>query len=130
MTGCASRPGLPPGRWVKASRSNMAEQCVEVLFDGERYHLRDTKDRGSGPVFVLDRHLWAALVRVLLTRPAAGACPVVRLDDLRVDRRPDGGLVLRRGVGEPVATLRFTRAEVACFVDGLLNEEFTPLRSA
>ena len=51
-------------------------------------------------------------------------------DDLRVGRRPDAGLVLRRGAGERVEMSRFTRAEVACFLDGLLNEEFTPLRSA
>lgn len=111
---------LVPGRWTKATSSDTASGCVEVLRVSDGYHLRDTKDYGRGPVLALTEPEWRALTAALLTagplgRPVAG---------LRLDRRPDGSLSIhRRSDG---ATLSFTPIEVVCFLDGLRRGEFEP----
>lgn len=112
------RAGLVPGRWTKATRSDTASGCVEVKLDADGYHLRDTKDRGRGPVLTLAEPRWRALAAALL---AAGP---VDLPGLSVERRPDGSMT----IGQPGrAPLGYTPFEVECFLDGLRRGEFEPL---
>ena len=36
------------GVWKKSSASGSGDNCVEVMFDGTSYRMRDTKDRDGG----------------------------------------------------------------------------------
>ena len=58
-----SNADLTNARWRTSSRSNGQGQCVEVAFlDGGDVAVRDTKDRGAGPVHRYTRTEWAAFV--------------------------------------------------------------------
>lgn len=122
MTAPSSSRGTPlvPDRWTKAALSEDATGCIEVLLDSDGYHVRDTKDRGRGPVLVLNEPEWRALTAALLAGPAE--LPVA---GLRLDRSPDGSLSIRRL--SDGATLAYTPTEVDCFLDGLRRGEFEPL---
>lgn len=117
----SDRAALTPGRWTKAVRSDTASGCVEVLLDSDGYHVRDTKDRGDGPVLTLTEPQWRALTAALLAPGPVGR-PV---PGLRLDRHPDGSLSIRR-LGDG-ATLSYTPIEVVCFLDGLRRGEFEPV---
>jgi Domain of unknown function (DUF397) len=47
--------------WVKSTRSNGQNNCVEVAsLEGGHVALRDSKDKGTGPVLVLTAGEWRA----------------------------------------------------------------------
>lgn len=48
--------------WHKASRSNNNGSCVEVMLTESAVLVRDTKDRGSGPVHAFTFAEWAAFL--------------------------------------------------------------------
>ncbi len=48
-------------RWFKSSHSDAQRNCVEIAFlDGGKVALRDSKDRGRGPVMVFTAGEWDA----------------------------------------------------------------------
>ncbi|WP_018658519.1 DUF397 domain-containing protein [Actinomadura flavalba] len=56
--------------WRTSSHSGSGDQCVEVAdMTGGRHAVRDSKDR-SGPVLVVSRTGWRALVDTCLTDPS------------------------------------------------------------
>jgi hypothetical protein len=63
--------------WYKSSFSgNNGGQCVEVRFDGNAVHIRDSKHRrgpAAGvipePAFTVTAEQWAAFIAPLCTRP-------------------------------------------------------------
>ena len=48
--------------WVKAERSNNQEGCVEQRRHGDRIEIRDTKDKGTGPVLRFTEAEFAAWI--------------------------------------------------------------------
>jgi len=50
-------------KWVTSSRSDGQRSCVGVAFiDGGRVALRDTKDKGAGPVHIFTPGEWSAFI--------------------------------------------------------------------
>jgi hypothetical protein len=49
--------------WFKSSRSSGGgDNCVEVAFAGDAVGVRDTKQKGAGPILRFTRAQWAAFV--------------------------------------------------------------------
>ena len=48
---------LSTAKWRKSS-SSVNNGCVEVAFVEDRVAVRDSKDRGNGPVLVFTAHEW------------------------------------------------------------------------
>ncbi len=58
-----NRDELRCAKWFTSSLSNAQRECVEVAFlDGGRVALRDTKDKGAGPVHIFTPGEWSAFV--------------------------------------------------------------------
>ena len=51
--------------WRKSSRSIGGGECVEVGQGGAEVAVRDTKDRGTGPVLEFSGKAWAAFTEAL-----------------------------------------------------------------
>ncbi len=49
--------------WIKASSSDNTGSCVEQRRNGDAIEVRDTKDRGTGPVLRFTRAEFAAWLR-------------------------------------------------------------------
>ncbi|HEU5471103.1 MAG TPA: DUF397 domain-containing protein [Actinophytocola sp.] len=52
----------PGAVWRKSSRSNDQFNCVEVAFLGAGVAMRDSKERGKGPVLRFTRPAWTTFV--------------------------------------------------------------------
>jgi hypothetical protein len=48
--------------WRKSSRSNGQANCIEIAFLGGDIAMRDSKDRGSGPILRFPQGEWTAFV--------------------------------------------------------------------
>ncbi|MFD0206638.1 MULTISPECIES: DUF397 domain-containing protein [Saccharothrix] len=106
-----------PSAWFKSSFSTASGDCVEVRFDGDVVLVRDTKDRGRGPVITLDAMRWDGFLRQLQAGSvdADGALTVLPA--------PRGGVILR--ARHDGTALRYTRGEWEMFLRGVRAGEFT-----
>ena len=113
----------PGAAWRTSSFSNNGATCVEVDPGPERVRVRDTKDRGTGPVLVLDPAAWAAL-RAAATAPG----PVSGLG-VATDTRETVHAGVTHTTTWHVAAgaheLHFTDAERAAFAAGVHAGEFS-----
>lgn len=58
-----NRDELATARWFKSSRSNGQNNCVEVAFlDSGGVAVRNSRDRGQGPVMVFTHDEWDAFI--------------------------------------------------------------------
>jgi uncharacterized protein DUF397 len=60
-------PDFTSARWRKSTRSNEANACVEVASAAGLAGVRDSKQRGRGPILAFDRELWNAFISKLKT---------------------------------------------------------------
>lgn len=58
-------PSAAARGWVKSSFSTASGDCVEVLFDGDVVRVRDSKDRGRGPVLRVGSDRWRRFTRAV-----------------------------------------------------------------
>src|SRR4051794_32300288 len=101
---CVEVAPVAPG-WRASSYSGSGDNCVEVAPAGPDVLLRDTKDRGAGPVIAFSATQWAAfLAEVAADAPSANGAAVAEPST--------SGVVLR---GEGGARLAFTPSEWAAF---------------
>ncbi|MFI9009270.1 DUF397 domain-containing protein [Actinosynnema sp. NPDC053489] len=109
-------PSATARGWFKSSFSTASGDCVEVRFDGDSVLVRDTKDRGSGPVITVDAPRWDDFLRRLQagSPDADGALAVLPA--------PRGGVVLR--ASHDGTSLRYTRGEWEMFLRGVRAGEF------
>jgi hypothetical protein len=107
--------------WRTSSYSGQGTNCVEVAPAAAGVLLRDTKDKGDGPVIAFAPEQWTAFIaEVAADVPSAnGAAEVIHTDD--------GTQV--HGVATGVR-LRFTPSEWMAFRAGVRDGEFNLLAPA
>ncbi|MGW5643525.1 DUF397 domain-containing protein [Saccharopolyspora sp. NPDC003752] len=122
MNTAASSP-KPTTGWFKSSFSNPSQACVEIRFADDLVQVRDSKDRGEGPVIdVLGREWPTVLAEV------AGLVPRGTNRAIRIVRHADGGADFQPLPARSLA-LRYTAAEWDAFVAGVRAGEFDLPRS-
>ncbi|MEV5540382.1 DUF397 domain-containing protein [Saccharopolyspora shandongensis] len=55
-------PDFTSARWRKSTYSNEANACVEVASATNMTGVRDSKQRGRGPILAFDQELWRSFV--------------------------------------------------------------------
>lgn len=53
---------MEPGKWFKSTRSGNNGACVEVARLDDTIGVRDTKDRGAGPILRFTPAEWEAFI--------------------------------------------------------------------
>ena len=107
-------PGWRAG-WRTSTRSNNGANCVEVNFTTTGMLMRDTKDRGTGPVIDFTADQWARFVHEVLDGlPSANGA-------VTVSHRGTVTEVRSLATGR---TLRYTPSEWAAFLGGARDGEF------
>ncbi|WP_190813204.1 DUF397 domain-containing protein [Saccharopolyspora pogona] len=114
----------PPTGWFKSSFSNPSQACVEVRFSDRAVHVRDSKDRGEGPVISVSGNAWSTLLAEV-----AGRLPVGTSRTIRIVHRTDGGADLQSLPARSL-TLSYTATEWDAFVAGVRAGEFDLPHSA
>ncbi len=101
--------------WRTASYSGAGQNCVEVAPAEHGVLLRDTKDRGAGPVIAFTPAQWTAFVgEVAAGAPSANGAVTVRAVGTETHVH-----AVASGV-----TLGFTASEWAAFHAGVRDGEF------
>ncbi|MGH3565542.1 MAG: DUF397 domain-containing protein [Pseudonocardia sp.] len=119
-TTITQKPGTPgTSGWFKSSLSGPAGECVEINFDqpGGLVRIRDTKDRGEGPMISVTGEQWAIMLAEF-----AGSVPAASNDAVTVEISGSGTTLLR-AISDGT-TLRFTKAEWRAFLAGVRVREF------
>lgn len=107
-------PGWRAG-WRTSTRSNNGTNYAEVDFTATGVRMRDTKDRGTGPVIDFTADQWAMFVHEALEGlPSANGAVTVSTRGMATEvRSPATG-----------RTLRYTPGEWAAFLSGARDGEF------
>lgn len=112
----------PVTGWFKSSFSNPSQDCVEVNLEGDVVRLRDTKDRGTGPVITVAAQHWPGFIAEALGRAEAGSNRAVRIQPAA-----DGSVQLH-ALDCDVA-LGYTSSEWKAFIAGAQTGQFDHSRA-
>lgn len=93
-------------------------QCVEVCFGTDLVYIRDSKERGAGPVLGVPAGGWAPFLDEVAGRAPVSSNPVIQ-----AVVEADGGARLRAR-SNLNKTLSYTPGEWSAFVAGVRNAEF------
>jgi hypothetical protein len=113
---------MPRVGWFTSSYTN-GHGCVEVKFEGDLVHIRDTKylrdpanDPATNPIITLPAIKWKWFLEKVLdpTVDAVPGTPAIELDRV-------GGASLRAADG---ATLVYNEVEWTAFKNGITDREF------
>ncbi|MCX4096497.1 DUF397 domain-containing protein [Nocardia sp. alder85J] len=106
--------------WFTSTRTNNGNQCVEVRFDGDVVHVRDSKFRrdpanrdAAEPVVTVSAREWTAFLDTVISGVATNS-------ELHVVTAADGGATLVHGE----MRLTYTPGEWSAFVAGARDGEF------
>lgn len=111
--------------WRTSSFTDNGASCVEVATGDRVVRVRDTKDRGLGPVLLLDHPAWARLLDAAVqARPATAAGVMITCAQRRT-RHAAGDAVTTWHVRAGDRELHFTDAEWVAFAAGVRAGEFT-----
>jgi hypothetical protein len=109
--------------WFKASFSSPSQECVEVRFEGQVVHIRDSKyrrdpanDPAREPIITVTAEEWTALLDEL-----TGAAPGTNRA-LNAETGTGDGTSLRHV--ESGVVLRYTQAEWRSYLAGVHAHEF------
>jgi hypothetical protein len=108
--------------WRKSSYSGNGANCVEVAPAAVGVLLRDTKDRGTGPVIAFTPEQWAAFLAEVATDRVPGANGCVEVI------RTDSGVQMQALAA--AIRLSFTPSEWMAFRAGVRDGEFDLLAAA
>lgn len=117
-----ARPLNAATGWFKSTFSNPSQSCVEVFFDTGSVHVRDSKDRGSGPVITIAAQHWPGLIAEALGQTAPGNNQASSNQAARIQPTADGGARLLALDGGTALT--FTGAEWDAFTAGAREGQF------
>ncbi|MEU5851901.1 DUF397 domain-containing protein [Saccharopolyspora shandongensis] len=123
MNTAASSPKSTTG-WFKSSFSNPSQACVEIRFADGLVQVRDSKDRGEGPVIDVPGREWPTVLAEV-----AGLVPGGTNRTIRIVLRADGGADFQPLPARSL-TLSYTAAEWDAFVAGVRAGEFDLPHSA
>ncbi len=112
-----ARPRNAATGWFKSTFSNPSQSCVEVFFDTGSVHVRDSKDRGTGPLITIAAQHWPGLIAEALGQTAPGNNRAARIQPTA-----DGGVRLHALDGDTALT--FTGAEWDAFTAGAREGQF------
>ncbi|MBF6086213.1 DUF397 domain-containing protein [Nocardia cyriacigeorgica] len=109
------------GHWIKSSRSNANQNCVEVRFDGDVVLIRDSKylrdpanDPADQPIIAVPLAVWPEFLSAAVDRAACESAGIPQ-----INRRGDG-VTIHNGRD----FLEFSRSEWEAFVGGIGVGEF------
>lgn len=110
---------------IKSSRCGNGA-CVEVMLDGDRVLVRDSKLGNDSPVIRYALRDWQ---RLIVERVKAGIDPTGLYEPYEIDAEvPAGGVALAWLAADPttdvLAVLTFTRAEWDAFLAGVEDGDF------
>jgi len=114
--------------WRTSSFSDNGGTCVEVAPGPRVVRVRDTKDRGLGPILLLDHATWAAFRAAAVARSAGVAGGVTIVHGERRTRHAGAQVVTTWHVEQAGRTLHYTDPEWAAFAAGVRAGEFDELR--
>ncbi len=118
MTTPARHQAHPRRGWFKSSFSPSQGGCVEVNFDSATVRVRDTKDRGTGPVLTVDIITWPGFIAEVTGAAAAGSNHALRIEQL------SDGRTRVHSINDAI-TLTFTSGEWTAFTAGAASGDFT-----
>ena len=119
MSTAAGRPG-----WRTSSFTSNGSACVEVAPGPRAVRVRDTKDRGLGPILLLDHAAWAQLRAAAVAGPAGAVGGLSIVHEARRTEHAGRTVTTAWHVSCGGRVVHYTESEWAAFAAGVRAGEF------